>query len=41
MNIAELKGEKMVKTLAKRLLAEPSKKQRRRRMPKWKRRCSV
>ncbi len=26
MNIAELKGEKTVKTLAKRLLAEPSKK---------------
>jgi hypothetical protein len=28
MNIAELKGEKTVKTLAKRLLAEPSKKTR-------------
>jgi len=28
MNIAELKGEKTVKTLAKRLLAEPSKKQK-------------
>ena len=28
MNIAEIKGEKTVKTLAKRLLAEPSKKTR-------------
>lgn len=41
MNIAELKGEKTVKTLAKRLLAEPSKKQGRQQMPKWKRRCSA
>ena len=41
MNIAELKGEKTVKTLAKRLLAEPSKKTKRPRMPKWRQRCSV
>ena len=41
MNIAELKGEKTVKTLAKRLFAELSKKKRRRRMPKWNRRCFV
>jgi len=41
MNIAELKGEKTVKTLAKRLLAEPSKKQKRRPTLKWKRPCSA
>lgn len=41
MNIAELKGEKTVKTLAKRLLAEPSKDTRKPPRQKWKRVCSV